>query len=72
MSLINLEKIIEKPGVDNKFKLNRILSLRAREIINGGEGVVPPQADTSKKPTTQAILELLEDKIKIEEIKEGE
>lgn len=72
MSLINIEKVIENPYVGNKFKLNRILSLRTREIIDGGDGVLPSQSDITRKPTTQAILEILENKIKIEEIKESE
>ena len=72
MSLINIEKLIENPHVGGKFRLNRILSLRTREIIEGGEHVIPSQVDTSKKPTTQAMLEILNDKIKIEEIKDSE
>jgi len=72
VALINIEQLIEREDIKGKYRLNRILSLRAREIIEEKEGTLPPQVECGTKPTTKAIFELVKNKVKIEEIEEAD
>lgn len=72
MAFIDIEQLIKREDIKSKYRLNRILSLRSREIIEAKEGTLPPQVSYGTKPTTKAIYELLENKIKIEKIEESD
>lgn len=72
MALIDIEKLVKREDIKGKYRLNRILSLRAREIVDAKEGTLPPQVNEGSKPTTKAILELVKGKIKVEKIEEGD
>jgi DNA-directed RNA polymerase subunit K/omega len=65
---VDIEKIIKREDIRGKFRLNRILSLRARQIIRADEETLPPQVDRGTKPTTKALYELAEDKLKVQKI----
>lgn len=70
MLFVDLEKLIKREDIGSKFRLNRILSLRAREIIRASDDTLPPQSANGTKPTTKALYELVEDKIKVEKVTE--
>lgn len=72
MVFIDIEELIKREDIKSKYRLNRILSLRSREIIEAKEGTLPPQVGCGTKPTTKAIYELLKNKIKIEQIEESD
>ncbi|MDY6821233.1 MAG: DNA-directed RNA polymerase subunit omega [Deferribacterota bacterium] len=72
MPLIDVEKAINNEKFGSKFKLTHIASLRAREIHNGGEDVVPCQVDMFSKSITKALYELVEGLIDFVEVNENE
>ena len=53
---------------DSKYSLVCVAAKRAREIV---DGAVPMNSGDAKKPVTQALQEIGEDKISYEQTNEG-
>jgi len=64
MAIVDIEKDIKNEFIKSRFRLVIIASQRAREIINMKENTLPPQEKRYTKPTTIALAELIEQKIK--------
>ncbi|MCX8083599.1 MAG: DNA-directed RNA polymerase subunit omega [Calditerrivibrio sp.] len=70
MSVVDIEKGITNELIGSRFRLVLISSQRARELISSKENTLPPQEKKYLKPTTIALSEIVEQKIKPVLIKE--
>lgn len=62
--LLDIEKTIKRPEIDSRFRLVNIVTQRAREVNSDREGVLPLQAHDYDKVTTNALEEIIENKVK--------
>lgn len=65
MSIVDIEKGIRNKNIRSKFRLVAMASLRAREIMNPKENILPVQDRKFLKPTTIALSEIVENKISV-------
>ncbi|ADR18926.1 DNA-directed RNA polymerase subunit omega [Calditerrivibrio nitroreducens] len=64
MAIVDIEKGIKNEFVKSRFRLVLMASQRARELINMKENTLPQQDNKYQKPTTIALAEIVERKIK--------
>ncbi len=64
MAVVDIEKGIRNELVKSRFRLVLMASQRARELINAKENTLPPQEKRYQKPTTVALSEIIEQKIR--------
>ena len=63
MPLLDIEKAILSKKFGSRFKLTFVAALRARELHEKKEEIVPCQVEEFSKNTTKALYELIEEKI---------
>jgi DNA-directed RNA polymerase omega subunit len=63
MPLLDVEKAILSKKFGSRFKLTYVAALRARELYERPEGMVPCQVEEFSKYTTKALYEIIEEKI---------
>ena len=63
MPLLDIEKAILNKKFGSRFKLTYVAALRARELHEKNEEVVPCQVEEFSKNTTKALCEIIEEEI---------
>lgn len=72
MPLLDIDKAIKLGEIDSRFRLVNIAAQRARELNAPKETTLPEQTHDYNKVTTNALEEIIEDKIAFSKIDEGE
>jgi DNA-directed RNA polymerase omega subunit len=63
MPLLDVEKAILSKKFGSRFKLTFVAALRARELHEKKDEVVPCEVEEFSKDTTKALYEIIESKI---------
>lgn len=71
MAFLDIERIINQPNVDSRFKLVHLAALRAKELNNPDENTVLSDLKQGEKVTSKALSDIVRNRIKFVEIEEN-
>lgn len=72
MAFLDIERGINQPNVDSRFKLVHLAALRARELNNPDEETVLSDLKQGEKVTSKALSDIVRNRIKFVEMEEVE
>ena len=72
MAFLDIERGINQPNVDSRFKLVHLAALRARELNNPDEKTVLSDLKQGEKVTSKALSDIVRNRIKFVEMEEVE
>lgn len=72
MAFLDIERVINQPNVDSRFKLVHLAALRARELNNPDEETVLSDLKQGEKVTSKALSDIVRNRIKFVEMEEVE
>lgn len=70
MAFLDIERVINQPNVDSRFKLVHLAALRAKELNNPDEDTVLSDLKQGEKVTSKALSDIVRNRIKFVEIEE--
>lgn len=71
MAFLDIERVINQPNVDSRFKLVHLAALRAKELNNPDEDTVLSDLKQGEKVTSKALSDIVRNRIKFVEIEEN-
>ncbi len=72
MAFLDIERVINQPNVDSRFKLVHLAALRARELNNPDGDTVLADLKQGEKVTSKALSDIVRNRIKFVELQEDE
>ena len=72
MAFLDIERVINQPNVDSRFKLVPLAALRARELNNPDGDTVLADLKQGEKVTSKALSDIVRNRIKFVELQEDE
>lgn len=72
MAFLDIERVINQPNVDSRFKLVHLAALRAKELNNPDEDTVLSDLKQGEKVTSKALSDIVRNRIKFVELEETE
>ena len=72
MAFLDIERVINQPTVDSRFKLVHLAALRARELNNPDGDTVLADLKQGEKVTSKALSDIVRNRIKFVELQEDE
>lgn len=72
MAFLDIERVINQPNVDSRFKLVHLAALRAKELNNPDEDTVLSDLKQGEKVTSKALSDIVRNRIKFIELEETE
>ena len=72
MAFLDIERGINQPNVNSRFKLVHLAALRARELNNPDEETVLSDLKQGEKVTSKALSDIVRNRIKFVEMEEVE
>ena len=71
MAFLDIERVINQPNVDSRFKLVHSAALRAKELNNPDEDTVLSDLKQGEKVTSKALSDIVRNRVKFVEIEEN-
>ena len=68
MAFLDIERVINQPDVDSRFKLVHLAAMRARELNNPDGDTVLADLKQGEKVTSKALSDIVRNRIKFVEI----
>ncbi len=72
MAFLDIERVINQPDVDSRFKLVHLAAMRARELNNPDGDTVLADLKQGEKVTSKALSDIVRNRIKFVEINDEE
>lgn len=72
MAFLDIERVINQPDVDSRFKLVHLAAMRARELNNPDGDTVLADLKQGEKVTSKALSDIVRNRIKFVEINDDE
>lgn len=72
MAFLDIERVINQPNVDSRFKLVHLAALRARELNKPDGDTVLADLKQGEKVTSKALSDIVRNRIKFVELQEDE